>query len=251
MTKFWVPVISASMLFLLIGCGGSSSSTSSVVPVAGAPLSEYSAVLPDGSPMELEIFSDNSQSWSGDFAVATETGAYAHQTGSFEGTVTGNAINATCEPLDGESFHLNGTVVNDTTLRLTRSDIPGVVLDFHLVHPAPKVSRGEVSFNFNAGSTNARLTMSNTPYSVQAGGTMTEYRGQWQGLNVTFWAYSSGYATLVIQLNDIAIASISFANYKLSDFATVTANSASGSISSYNYTTKAQVRFKASATVSP
>ena len=200
--------------------------------------------------MVIEIFADDTLAWTGDFAVAAESGPYAHQVGSFEGSVSGGIINATCETVDGYEFQLTGTVKNHANLELTRSDIPGTVLDFKAVQPNQTVARGETSFNLNTG-TNGRVTLSDTPYSTQANGTMFEYRGKWQGLNVTFWSYSSGYATLVIYGNDYAVTSTSFRNYKLSDFATSSQTSVSSHTSTYSPITKAQVKFKGSADVSP
>ena len=199
--------------------------------------------------MELEIFANDSSAWSGNFAVAAETGVYAHQTGSFEGTVTKNSINATCVAEDGTVFQLSGTANGDSSFSLTRSDLPGTVLTFLPVTQSGPVKNADTSFVLNAAGSSGRLVMSTTPFSVQ--GTLTEYRGTWLGLNATFWAYSSGYASIVIYVNDFAISTSNFSNYKLSDFGTAKLTAGSGRVSVYSTVTKAQTQFGNLASVSP
>jgi len=201
--------------------------------------------------MEIEVFSDDSLGWSGDFAVAAETGPYAHQVGSFYGTVTGNSISAICETSDGVEFQLTGTAVNRSSLKLTRSDIPGTVLDFQLIQPNGPVARADTSFNMSSGGSSGRVGISTTPYSIQGGGTMYEYRGTWLGLNCTFWAYTSGYATVVTQVNDFAINSANFRSYKLSDFGTVSQSTTSSQVSIWSPVTKSQVKYTNVINVSP
>jgi len=223
--------------------------------VGGAPLSQYEAILPDGSAMEIEILANDKLAWEGEFAVATETGPYAHQTGSFEGTVSGKTLTATCEAVDGTTFTLTGTA-NGTSLQLTRSDIPGTVLNFQPVQPlSPAATRADTSFNLKTGGSTGstgstgRVTLSTSPYSVQ--GTMTEYRGTWLGLNLTYWAYSSGYASMVIYCNDYAVETANFNTLRISDLGTVTQIGTSGRISVYSPVTKSQFHFPNISTVSP
>jgi len=199
--------------------------------------------------MELEILVDDGQVLSGEFAVASISGADADQTGTFEGAVSGNTLNATADLEDGTSIQLTGTI-SESGLKLTRSDIPGTVLDFTPVTPSNAAkTRADVSFNLNVVGTSGRCVISDQPYSVQ--GVLTEYRGTWQGLKTTFWAYSSGYANITINVNDYAIESINLSNYRLSDFTTVTKASSSGYMNVYSPVTKVILKFGSTATVSP
>lgn len=242
------------LLLCLCGCGGSNSAATST-EVGGLPLSQFQATLPDGSPMEIEILANDDRAWEGEFAVAAETGPYAHQTGTFEGSIAGNRLTATCQTPDGATFDFAGTT-SGTGLQLTRSDIPGTVLNFQPVTPMPqKSSRADTSFNLSIGGTtgstgsSGRVTLSTSPFSVQ--GTLTEYRGTWLGLNVTFWAYSSGYASIVTYCNDYAVNTANFSSYRLSDFATARVSSGSGRLSVYSAVTKSQFQFPNQSNVSP
>ncbi|MDR3690720.1 MAG: hypothetical protein P4L46_15185 [Fimbriimonas sp.] len=256
MSRYGVAFAFASFLLVLGGCGGSTSSTLGANnSEGGIPLSQYQATLPDGSQMEIEILANDNRAWSGEFAVSAETGPYAFQTGSFEGTLNGPSAAATCEAADGTVFQLSGTVNGNSSLQLTRSDIPGVVLNFTPVTPMSPNRRADTSFNMatsgaSSGSS-GRVTISTTPYSVQGGGTMTEYRGTWLGLNVTFWSYSSGYASIIVYVNDFAISSINFASYRLSDFGTSSQSSSNARVTVYSPVTKSQVQFPNAAKVSP
>ena len=215
-------------------------------------MSEFSAILPDGSPMVIEILDNEHGLWVGEFAVATETGPYAHQTGSFEGTLSGNVLNATCEVFDGTEFTMTGTADGDKSLSLTRSDIPGVVLTFLPVTPLPAAmaSRSDASFHFTAGSTNGRVVISSSPHAIHSNGTLTEYRGAWLGMPVTYWAYSSGYASCVIYVDPMCIITSNFAVYKLTDFPTATVTG-TGQMTMYSSVIKAQVKVKITTTGSP
>lgn len=250
MAKYLVLIVVASICWCLSGCGGSSSVASAGGgQTGGIPLSQYQATLPDGSPMEIEILANDNGAWSGDFAVAAETGPYAFQSGSFEGTISGNSVIATCEAIDGTAFQLSGTVNGDTSLQLTRSDIPGVVLNFTQVAPPKSKGLTVTSFNMNTNGSTGRVSLSTSPYSVQNG--MTEYRGTWLGLNVTFWSYSNGFATIVTYINDYAINTASFSSYKLADFGTLSLTSNSGQIAVYSAVTKSQFKYKTVTQVSP
>jgi len=79
--------------------------------------------------MFLNVDVNNGQFLEGDFAVATETGPDADQTGTVQGSIVGNSLNATCELADGTSIQLTGTS-SSSGLELTRSDFPGTVLHF-------------------------------------------------------------------------------------------------------------------------
>ncbi|AIE86512.1 hypothetical protein [Fimbriimonas ginsengisoli] len=208
-------------------------------------MSEFTATLPDGSPMEIEVLDNENGVWAGEFAVAAETGPYAHQIGSFEGRISGNTLTATCELADGSEFTMTGTADGNKSLKLTRSDIPGTVLNFVPVMPleAAVTSRADVSFMLTTGGTNGRIVISNSPYSVQAGGTMTEYRGAWQGMAVTFWSYSSGYASCVIYVDPMCIITANFNSLKLSDFSTAN-QTGSGLMTMYSSVVRAQVKVK-------
>lgn len=106
-----------------------------------------------------------------------------------------------------------------------------------------------MSFNLNCNGSNGRVTISNNPYSNSNG--LTEYRGTWQGCNVTFWSYNSGYASIVIYINDYAIDNVEVSSYKLSDFGSVTKAASSAKMSVWNPKSKAVMGFATSATVSP
>ena len=244
-------MISCTAIFaLMAGCGGDGTDSSMV---GGAPLSQFEAMLPDGSMMEIEILADDSVAWDGEFAVATETGPYAHQTGTFMGTISGNRVSANCEPVEGESFTLTGSA-NGKGLKLTRSDIPETALNFVPVVPMA-ASRGEVSFTLSTGTgtgstgTSGKATISTLPYSVHS--SMTEYRGTWLGLNFTFWAYTSGYASVITYVNDYAINSANFQNLKISDLGASRLASSSGRLSVYSPVTKSQFQFPNTTNVAP
>ena len=200
--------------------------------------------------MELVILSNDSVSWSGEFNDSAETGPYAYEDGSFDGTKDGDHVTLNCDNDDGTSaFTMTGTAYGDQGFKLTRSDIPGTVLNFTPVLPPAKKAHANVSFNLNVTGTNGRCTLSDQPYSTQGG--MTEYRGTWQGLNVIFWAYNSGYANIVIYVNDYAIDSLTFSSYRLTDFSTVTKSSNSGYMNCYSPLTKVILKFGAIGAVSP
>jgi hypothetical protein len=233
----------------LNGCGGSNSHVNAG-RVGGTPMSEFEAILPDGSPMEIEILANDGERWSGEFAVAAETGPYAFQVGSFVGTVSGNRLNAVCEAVDGTEFTIDGTGNGDKGFKLTRSDIPGTVLNFQPVTPmATTPSRGETSFYLNTGGTNGRVILNSSPYAVH--GTIAEYRGSWNNLPTTFWAYESGTGSLVIYIDPLCVATSVFSNYRLADFPTKTVSSSTGQMTMYSTAIRAQVKFKTAVTASP
>ena len=199
--------------------------------------------------MEIEIFANDNLAWNGDFAVAAQTGPYAFQTGSFEGTVSGNMLTANCTAADGTTFQLSGTSNGDSSFTLTRSDIPGTTLTFLPVAQSGPVKRADTSFILNTNNSSGRVVMSTSSYSVQ--GTLTEYRGTWLGVNVTFWAYFSGYASIVVYVNDYAVSMSNFTSYKLSDFGSASLTASGGRVSVWSPVTKTQFQFKNIATVSP
>ena len=128
--------------------------------------------------------------------------------------------------------------------RLTRSrDIPGTVLNFTTVTPAKVRADAQVSFNLNVTGTSGRCSISDQPYSTNS--SMTEYRfahGR-DSAPVTFWAYSSGYANIVIYINDYAIDSLTYSTYRLSDFSTVTKAASSGYMNVYSPVTKVITKY--------
>jgi hypothetical protein len=251
MAKFWLPSVFASLFIVLSGCGGSNSvaGTSAGPAVGGAPLAQYQAAMPDGSVMELVIQSNDNLTWSGEYAVSAQTGPYAYQDGTFDGTINGESVTLNCDNDDGTSFTMTGTANGDSGFQLTRSDIPGTTLTFTPVAPPKIQAHADVSFNLNVTGANGRCVLSDQPFSNSNG--LTEYRGTWQGLKVIFWAYSSGYANLVIYINDYAIDSLSYATYRLSDFSTVSKNSNSGYMNVYSPVTKVILKFGAVGAVSP
>ncbi len=249
--KFWISIFVTSVFIVLSGCGGSdSASPNSNGVVGGASLSQFEATLPDGSVMELEILANDNLIWDGEYAVATETGPYAHQVGDFVGTISGSNVSMDCSNNDGSSFTMTGTSAGNKGFQLTRSDIPGVVLNFTPVTPpsSPK-SRADVSFNLNVNSSSGRCTISDQYYSTNTA--MTEYRGTWLGCKVTFWSYASGYAAIVIYVNDYAIDNVTLSTYRLSDFSTVTKPASSGRVTAYNPTSRTNINFGSGASVSP
>jgi hypothetical protein len=250
MQKYWLPSIVLSVFIVLSGCGGSSSaSTNSNGPNGGASLSQYQTTLPDGSVMALEILSNDSLNWEGEYAVAAETGPYAHQVGDFDGTINGKNVTMTCNNNDGSSFTMTGTAQGNQGFQLTRSDIPGTVLNFTPVTPAGLTARANASFNLNVTGSSGRCTISDQPYSTNS--SMTEYRGTWLGCNVTFWSYNSGYATIVVYVSDFAIDNVTLSRYRLSDFPTFTGAASSGKLTVYSPTSKATISFGGNVSVSP
>jgi len=250
MSKYGLPSVIASLFIVLSGCGGSNSvSSQSGAQVGGASLSQFQATLPDGSVMELEILANDNLNWSGDYAVSAETGPYAHQDGSFNGSKNGESVTLSCDNDDGTSFTMTGTANGDNGFQLTRSDIPGTVLNFTPVAPPKRKGLADVSFNLNVTGTSGRCVLSDQAYSSSNG--LTEYRGTWQGLKVTFWAYNSGYANIVIYVNDFAIDSLNFSAYRLSDFSTVSKNSSSAYMNVYSPVTKVILKFGTVGAASP
>ena len=250
MAKYWLLSIVTCTFVVLCGCGGSTNvSSGSGAAVGGASLSQFQATLPDGSGMELVVLSNDALSWSGEYAVSAETGPYAYQDGTFEGTKIGDAVTMNCQNDDGTSFTMTGTANGDNGFQLTRSDIAGTVLAFTPVAAPKHIAAADVSFNLNVTGSSGRCVISDQPYSVQ--GTLTEYRGTWQGLKVIFWAYSTGYSNIVIYVNDYAIDSLNFASYRLSDFSSASKNSSSAYLNIYSPVTKAIVKFGAVGAVSP
>lgn len=249
MAKYWLPSVVASLFVVLTGCAGSARAGLGTAQEGGTSLSQYQATLPDGSVMEIEILSNDNLSWSGDYAVSAQTGPYAFESGSFDGTINGDNVVLNCAGDDGSAFTMTGTSNGDSGFRLTRSDIPGTVLIFTSVAPPAVKSFANVSFNLNVTGASGPCVLSDQPFSSSNG--MTEYRGTWQGLKVTFWSYSSGYANIVIYVNDYAIDSLNFASYRLSDFSTATKTSSSGYMNAYSPVTKVILKFGAVGTVSP
>jgi len=250
MVKYWLLSVVACLFLVLNGCGGSSSVASgSGAQVGGASMQQFQATMPDGSVMELVIFSNDSLSWSGEYDDSAETGPYAYQDGTFSGTKNGDNVTMNCLNDDGTSFTMTGTANGDSSFSLTRSDLPGTVLNFTPVAVPKAAPTTDVSFNLNVTGSNGRCVMSTQVFSKQGG--MTEYHGTWQGLNVIFWAYDSGYANIVIYINDYAIDSLTYASYRFSDFATVSKNSNSGYMNAYSPKTKVILKFGAVGAVSP
>jgi len=199
--------------------------------------------------MELEILSIDNLSWSGEYAVSAQTGPYAYEDGTFGGTIRGDQVNLNCLNDDGTTFTMTGTSNGDVGFQLTRSDIPGTVLTFSPVTPAKVRASADVSFTLNVTGTSGRCVLSDQPFSSNA--QLNEYRGIWQGLKVTFWSYTSGYANIVVYINDYAIDSIVLPVYRLSDFSSVTKNANSATMNVYSPVTKVVMKFGAVATVSP
>lgn len=212
-------------------------------------MSDYEATMPDGSVMVIEVLNNDHGMWVGEFVVSAETGPHAFEVGSFEGKVSGNNLTAVCEPVNGEEFQLEGVAHGSESMQLTRSDMPGVTLDFHVV-AGRSPGRADVSFLLTTGGTNNRVIINSTPYAYH-GTTITEYRGSWNGLPTTFWAYSSGTANVVIYVDPLVIETVVFGNYPISAFSTATVAASTAQTTVYSNTIKAQVKFKGSATASP
>lgn len=243
-------LFASAILASVVGCGGSGSNPTGSAHLGGTEMQEYEAILPDGSPMEIEIVRNSDGIWMGEFAVAAETGEFAYQVGSFCGQINGDQVAASCTASDGTEFTLSGTAT-PTGFVLTRSDAPGATLTFTLVSPSPAylASRGEASFQMDGGGTKGRATFNTNPYAVH--GTITEYRGTWNSLPVTFWAYDSGHASVVTSVDALCLQTSSFSGYRLSDFPTKSVTSSAGYMTAYNTTLKTQIKFKTVVTASP
>lgn len=252
MTKLWLSACAVAFALMLNGCGGSGTSSPTVDP-GNSLLPQYTANLPDGSPMDIEIMHEGDGVISGTFAVAAATGPYAFQSGDFEGSVSGNSVTLVCEANDGTEFQMTGQQVGNG-FHLTRSDIPGTVLNFTFQAASPDFllkNRADASFLITTGGTNGRMTISTTPYSTQGGGVLTEYRGTWQGVPATFWSYNTGAANIVLYVDPLAIDSFTFSNYRISDLSSATVSTTNGQISAYSNPTKSVFRFKNPVTCSP
>jgi hypothetical protein len=248
MRKIGILIPTVSILLLTGGCGGSSS-TGSVGNGGGVSLEEFTATLPDGSPMEIEILSNHDGTWVGEFAVAAEAGPYSHQAGTFEGTSESGRLNATCECSDGTEFTMTGRELTNGSLSLSRSDIPGVTLTFQAISSPHIQTRADATFNLNTNGSSGQGSISTTPFSTNA--SMTEYRGKWRGLNITMWMYPSGYCVLVTNVNDFALNSTNFSSYKLSDVGVKTTTSSSGYFNAYSPVSREITKYGNSVTLSP
>jgi len=238
----------ALTLVAIGGCGGSSSNSSSGTN-GGVAFEEFTTTLPDGSAMELEVLANANGVWAGEFAVSAETGPYAHQTGSFEGKVSGNTLTATCEISDGGEFTLTGSANGDKGLKLTRSDIAGTVLNFVPVTPRVLAeSRANVSFKLDAGASTGRVVISDSPYYRIS--TITEYRGSWLGLRVSFWQWDDGHSTCDVYVDPSCIIAADFEQYKLSNFSSSTAIG-EGRMTMYSSISKTQIKVKFAPVASP
>ncbi len=165
MAKYRFLIVIASMFIVLCGCGGSNSAQPGSAQEGGTSLSQYQATLPDGSTMELEILTNDNLNWSGEYAVSAQAGPYAFQDGTFDGTINGDSVTLNCDNDDGTSFTMTGTSKGDNGFQLTRSDIPGTVLNFTTVTPSKVKAAADVSFNLNVTGTSGRCVLSDQPYS--------------------------------------------------------------------------------------
>ncbi|RYG43697.1 hypothetical protein EON79_16495 [bacterium] len=219
MSKFLLISATIPLLMCLSGCGGSDSSSESGA-IGGGSETIFVGTLPDGAPMILEVFAHSGKSWTGDFAVASETGPYAFQTGAFEGSIEGMVVNATCETGDGTEFQLTGSANQDGSLDLMRSDIPGKTLRFVPQTVTPRRTRADRSFTINTGHTRGRATVSDQPRHEMNG--VRAYDGFWNGTPIRIWSYDSGRASLNIYLDYRFISTTILSSYRLSDFPTAT-----------------------------
>lgn len=225
MLKILLTLAAISVLLVSNGCGGSDSSSGPGTVLGGGSDTIFVGKLPDGSPMVLEVFTNTGKSWTGDFAVAAETGPYAYQTGAFEGSVEGTVVNATCEMGDGTEFELTGTANQDGSLELMRSDIPGKTLRFAPTTATSQKSRADHSFTISTGHTSGRATVSDQPRYNQNG--MRAYDGKWNGTPIRLWSYDSGRASLNIYLDNRFISTTILLSYRLADFPTATVSGTS------------------------
>jgi hypothetical protein len=251
--KRWTYVGLVGLTLGLNGCGGSAKGIADEASGTGLALTVYRATLPDGAPMMIDFVAEKNGVYAGSFAVAAVEGELAHQTGSFQATLSGGRLTADCTTVDGETFQLTGAANGTDGLRLSRSDIASPPLAFAPVPAAPP-SRGTVAFYLDGLSgTKGTVSLSDVPNSTQVSGstTMREYKGTWQGVPVTFWSYSSGVASVVVYLDPLCVMSATFGSYLLSDFPTKTATASSGYMTMYNSTLRTQLKFKTLPQVSP
>jgi hypothetical protein len=203
--------------------------------------------------MVIDFVREENGVYSGSFALATEEGEHAQEAGSFFATASGGRLTADCTTVDGETFQMTGTTSGAEGLRLTRSDVASAPLAFSRL-PAASPSRGTVSFHLDGlAGTKGRVTLSDTPNSVQTSGgsTISEYKGTWQGVPVIFWSYSTGSANLVVYIDPLCVMSATFASYRLSDFPSKTLTSGGGNMTMYNVSLRTQLKFRTTPTVSP
>jgi len=246
MAKFWAAVTLTALAFVLNGCGGSTSPGTSVIIGGGTNPSQYTANLPDGSPMDIEVVDEGAGVISGSFAVAATTGPYAFEAGAFEGSIVGNSVSVDCTTSDGTEFQMTGTQ-GSNSFQLTRSDIPGTVLTFTFEAadtPSRAIPTSSVSTNctLGTGGSSGKLTINTTPFSVQGGGVLTEYRGTYAGVAATFWQYNTGQANIVLNIDPITIDSATYSSLRVTDLPTVTATSSTASLTSYSTTTRTQFK---------
>lgn len=250
MVKHWTYVGLLGLCLALSGCGGSTKGTAET---GGLDLASYEANLPDGTPMVIDFVTEANGRYTGSFAVDTEQGTYADQTGTFFATVSGGQLTADCVTEDGKTFQMVGAVNGSQGLRLTRSDIAGSTLVFSRI-PAAPAGRADYTFFLDGlAGTKGTVSLNSTPNSVVTSGSTTirEYKGTWQGVPVVFWSYSSGYGNLLVYVDPLCVMSSGFTSYQPSDFPTKSVTATTGYMTMYNATVRAQLKFKTLPSVSP
>jgi len=232
MRKYPFNYLCLGIAFGLLGCGGSGDSHGTNGGDTQAAL--YQAALPDGSPMILELSAGSGGVWSGGFEVDATTGTYADQTGAFGGGISGATIRAQGITNKGQEFDLTGTATTNG-FQLTRSDIPGVVLNFSRIASAASETRSTVSCHVTMGGTTGLATFSTTPEFTSSSG-MKSYAGSLNGVRIFMVVYPNHTTSLECNLGVNTANTIStFNNYTIDDVATktITASPSYVVVSSY------------------
>lgn len=184
---------------LAFGCGGSNSGSGPGTGTNGAQAS-YFATLPDGTTMLLELDSGGAGTFLGEFTMSAETGAFAEQDGLVDGTVTNGTVMATGFPAQGTSFQIAGTS-NGSGFQLTRTDLPGVTLNFQPVQTRQPALGPSVNFLLTSGT----IVLGVPPMPgvlnlapVYIGPSYNKYAGTVNGQPCEFTRWSTGLGTLMI-----------------------------------------------------
>jgi len=185
-------------VFLLAGCSGSGASTAAP---AALESSSFSALLPDGSPMSLNVESGQPSFFDADFWVLSQAGADAFEGGSCYGDVSGQTVQAACVDETGANFQLTGQAVQGG-YDLTRSDIPGSTLQFRSSDVIQATTLTTIQFPYQidiAGS--YRATVKGV---INDGNVASELKGTFALMPTTVVFYGQSFTTITVDISEFA-----------------------------------------------
>jgi|GEM_PF-4349467 len=182
------PAVVSLILIAAWGCGGGSTSTATQV---SNEASDYVAMLPDGSALQLSIdYPEKGQVHGSFFLSATGT------TGVFGGAVSGKTLRIVCDDDNADgTFNLDGEILSNGHFSLTKSDLAGAKLDFS-PYDVRRASGPFKTFTLKTGTSNAVQT-----FSIDQGTTRIVGTGDKQyQTNLATWG---GYRAAVLSYTTI------------------------------------------------